>query len=819
MESREGVVMENENAKIELDFSVGKQGNDGKSAYQIAVDNGYQGSEAEWIESFMRVKTNSINITTEEIISLRDNNKLIPSQAYRVTDYISHYDEFEIESAKHPYDLIVTANSLNTFFEDAKAAIHEGDVYFANNDLSKWQLKIDNNLKVIWMKDEFNNEAPYDFKNVLFPVLYGDEMLSLYTFSIDGNDYSLNPTAESVVGTEIEIAYTIGMCENNVIKGSSIPEGFQGVCVISQSTYAINNEILTGIENNRINLDKEVNFIVLNSWGTASNNNVNIDNGSNVYIPQVRGFNENTIRGLVNIDCTSYTLEQHYDLMGTFSSNIIIDSKVRNKGSFNYLDRSICETNRYNLNIQLDNCKITSCTWKINVAIDSESQVHLFDNLTAVNSDFILNYRSNPDLPTTGEVFLKPDGDWCVGDKVQWYVSYIPEPIRVTEEEFQTLVDNSQLVPGQQYRIIDYTLRVKEATGGQMSLESAGHYFDIIVTASSPNDIELKAKADHHEGDTYFANNKLNFWELEVRLTKNTIVYSRIFDNPISITFMKDEFYNEVFMDFKNVRYSSNSMEISPSYIFTSTTDNSDLSVSGGAFYNKIAPIVDGLNIIPMIILRSGEGGIILNNINGMCMAVIFQGNGISSNTINNPMIISVSSSYEISMNIIENSLLLVSQDISFVNNIIRNNMGGGMETLAGEINNSIIEDNYPYAGMLSVINSTLKNNKLSIWQNDEKKSLLTITNSVIENSYIACNGYQTPATMQNSHINGTFLDISSTCTIDRCVAPYNSHIKKTDDTTLTGKIFMLTPLEDSNPQYYAALSDADFYNYMKTLE
>jgi hypothetical protein len=440
MESKEGVVMKNENARIELDFSVGKQGNDGKSAYQIAVDNGFEGSEAEWLKSFMRVNPNLINTTTEEIISLRDTNKLIPSQTYHITDYISHYDEFEIESAKHPYDLIVTANSLNSFFEDAKAVLHEGDEYFANNDLSKWQLKIDNNLKVLWMKDEFNNEAPYDFKNVLFPVRYGDEMLSLYTFSIEGEDYSLNPTAEYLVGTEIEIPYSIGMCENNVIKGCTIPEGFQGTCVISQSTYAINNEILTGIENNRITLDKETNFVVLNSWGTSSNNNVNIDNGSYVYIPQVREFNENVIKGLVTIDCASYTLEQHYDLLGTFSSNVITNSKVKNKGSYNFYENSVCETEYHNLNIQLDNCKIVSCTWKLNVSIEIADQVHLFDKLTAVNSDFILDYVSEPNMLKTGEVLKLGEGLYNVTNSER-VVSY---------EKFDDLGKNGQLFPGQQ---------------------------------------------------------------------------------------------------------------------------------------------------------------------------------------------------------------------------------------------------------------------------------------------------------------------------------------------------------------------------------
>lgn len=828
MANKEGIIVESGDAKLELDFSVGKQGgkgNDGKSAYQIAVDNGFQGSEAEWIESFMRVNPNTINITTEEIISLRDNNQLIPNQEYKVIDYASHYDEFEIESAKHPYDLIVIANSLNTFFEDAKAVLHEGDDYFVNSDLSKWQLKIDNDLKVIWMKDEFNNEAPYDFKNVLFQTMVGDELLSLYTFSIDGNDYSLNPTAESLIGSEIEIAHTIGMCENNVIKGCSIPEGFKGVCVISQSTYAIDNEILTGIENNRINLDKETNFIVLNSWGTATNNNVNIDNGSYIYIPQVREFNENVIKGLVTIDCVSYTLEQHYDLMGTFSSNIIIDSKVRNKGSFNYLDKSICETNRYNLNIQLENCKIISSIWRLDVAIDSEWQVHLFDSLTAINSDFILNYRAYPDMPTSGEVFQKPDGDWWVGDKVQWYLEDNNEPIRVTEAEFQELVDNSQLIPGKQYRITDYTLRIKENAneGSIAKIESAGHYFDIIVTASSPNDIELKARADHHEGDTYFANNKLNFWELEVQLTKNTTAYSKFLDNPISIIFMKDEFHNEVFMDFKNALFAGNIAEFPPYYIFTNANDNSDLSVVGGAIYNKINPITD-INILPIVILRSGEGRIGYNNINGTLMVVLLQGNDISFNTLNHSMSLIVNTPGTISTNIIEMSVITASQDMDFSNNIIKNNIGGGMGVLVGEFYKSIVEDNYPYDGMigesmLNIIGSTIKKNKLKIWQNVEGKSLLSIENSVIENSHISCYDYQNPATMQNSNINGTTLDIRSTCTIDGCVAPPNSHIIKTDDTTLTGKIFMLTPPGDSNPQYYAATSDADFYNYMKSLE
>ena len=62
----------------------------------------------------------------------------------------------------------------------------------------------------------------------------------------------------------------------------------------------------------------------------------------------------------------------------------------------------------------------------------------------------------------------------------------------ITYTELKTLRDNSELVPGVQYRITDYmTTTVQENT------QSAGHQFDIIVTADSVDKLNENARAAH----------------------------------------------------------------------------------------------------------------------------------------------------------------------------------------------------------------------------------------------------------------------------------------------------------------------------------
>lgn len=79
----------------------------------------------------------------------------------------------------------------------------------------------------------------------------------------------------------------------------------------------------------------------------------------------------------------------------------------------------------------------------------------------------------------------------------------------VTYSQLKELRDNSQLVPGRQYRISDYV-----TTTTQADTQSAGHQFDVIVTADDNNTLNEVARAIHHQGDTYFSDSDLNAWQI-----------------------------------------------------------------------------------------------------------------------------------------------------------------------------------------------------------------------------------------------------------------------------------------------------------------
>lgn len=127
----------------------------------------------------------------EESISYSDlktlvlQKKLKPGQYYRITDYecIVKDSRTNIRSAGHRFDIIVLAISDSELDENAYAAHHDGDTYFANSDLAAWEIKytIENDTtKYYWaneergkgviyeMKDEYDNKCPYDFKNIQF---------------------------------------------------------------------------------------------------------------------------------------------------------------------------------------------------------------------------------------------------------------------------------------------------------------------------------------------------------------------------------------------------------------------------------------------------------------------------------------------------------------------------------------------------------------------------------------------------------------------------------------------------------------------------
>lgn len=154
----------------------------------------------------------AISITYSELKALRDAGNLVPGRQYRITDYHCTTTQADTMSADHQFDIIVVADTNSVLNENARACLHAGDTYFSSNGckLESWQLKycIDNDdTRFAWadttngkgviffMKDEWSNECPYDFKNIMFKygILFDDdnypyfdndgEGTYLYTFS------------------------------------------------------------------------------------------------------------------------------------------------------------------------------------------------------------------------------------------------------------------------------------------------------------------------------------------------------------------------------------------------------------------------------------------------------------------------------------------------------------------------------------------------------------------------------------------------------------------------------------------------------------
>lgn len=136
----------------------------------------------------------------------RDAGTLVKGKWYRITDYTCTTIQEDTQSAGHVFDIIVRADSTNVLNENAYAALHSGDTYFANCKLEAWQLKysLDNDTEkfawadstngkgvIYYMKDEWNNECPYDFKNIQFKRYNIPGLVSAWGIS-QGNGYTVN---------------------------------------------------------------------------------------------------------------------------------------------------------------------------------------------------------------------------------------------------------------------------------------------------------------------------------------------------------------------------------------------------------------------------------------------------------------------------------------------------------------------------------------------------------------------------------------------------------------------------------------------------
>ena len=211
-----------------------------------------------------------IETTYAQLKELVDSSGLTPGNRYRITDFVSMFSS--VQSANHPFDLIVTANTESTFSPKAQAILHEGDDYFAECELSKWEIWYDfSNNKTAYpladsngkgyiyrMIDEWNNDVNYDFKNLLVTVSankfhsFGnssDDETHFYTFS-----FAKDSTKESLLDVS-DMSVSKGQyCCNNYIKAiyEQSDPFINGGGIFLGCCGGFSQMVIDGIKNNHI---------------------------------------------------------------------------------------------------------------------------------------------------------------------------------------------------------------------------------------------------------------------------------------------------------------------------------------------------------------------------------------------------------------------------------------------------------------------------------------------------------------------------------------------------------------------------------------
>lgn len=259
-----------------------------------------------------------VEITYSEVKALVDSSSLIPGAKYRITDYVTEFKSWE--SAKHQFDIVVTAFSENKLFEKAYAMQHEGDDYFNNCKLQDWQIwysinndsslmyeaKADGKGVIFRMIDEFNNDVCFDFKNALrslsqsdFPFLpsgtlkfYAFSWYPVITSSLKQSEIK-DASIEQYTNNKIKVL-------NNTIKkdprGNDVPEVVLGINKVMLTPSIIaNNLIVTRTSNSKVTI------LCSHNLSTGIQNNIIGKDLCEIQSPVIN-FLENIFKGKLSVN-------------------------------------------------------------------------------------------------------------------------------------------------------------------------------------------------------------------------------------------------------------------------------------------------------------------------------------------------------------------------------------------------------------------------------------------------------------------------------------------------------------------------------------
>ena len=566
---------------------------DRKNAEEIHLDGkhyvygigGYDGTNSEdddvkTVQTVVNESINQITINYLKLKELRDASQLVPGKEYRINDYICTTTQTGTRSAGNVFDIIVTADSESTLNEEARAINHEFDApnqdHFKDCNLNAWQIWycLDNDTtRFAWadatngkgviyrMIDEWNNDVPYDFKNIQYNGSWG---YWTYTFNWinDKSDNSCEDlSVAQYVHTNIEGGYS-HTCGNVINPCELREDGNYGyplklnVCVfLNTETY--DSGLFYGCSSNSFG-----NNCYENTFGNGCNGN---SFGNNCY---ENTFGNGCYGNAFGNNCYGNTFGNNcdYNAFGngcygnTFGngcygntfrhgcySNAFGDRCYGNAFE-NYCNR-VAFGNDCNSNSFGDSC------YFIKFASDSSASTkhnyyrynHFGDGCQYIvftgtepesSSQQVQNYNFAQGVRGTYDVYLTIDGK-----RSRAYETYISRDTdgtiresviadkldKMIEIEYLDLLylrDFGELIPGQQYRIIDYDTIVNET---DTVYKSAHNLFDIIVTADSHNKLNEVARAINHNFIIPYADHfnycNLSAWKIWYSLDNDATLF------------------------------------------------------------------------------------------------------------------------------------------------------------------------------------------------------------------------------------------------------------------------------------------------------
>lgn len=209
-----------------------------------------------------------IEVSHNDLLTLRNGAGLIPGCKYRITDYVATTAQEGTESANHPFDLILTAYSPTILSERAVAIQHADDTYFPAS-ISDWRVwySLDNNANIFKWADTTNgkgvifrlidgngNDFPFDFKGITFNGAYCCNR-NANPFYESATDFSINGVKNIRVKEAYKSARYLRFnsfamnCSDITLGEGSADNNFKYATYITLGRACENNDILYGCTN------------------------------------------------------------------------------------------------------------------------------------------------------------------------------------------------------------------------------------------------------------------------------------------------------------------------------------------------------------------------------------------------------------------------------------------------------------------------------------------------------------------------------------------------------------------------------------------